>query len=89
MRLSNWFADFLNLRPICNGRFLRVVWIAYLVVEVAGNLNLWLGTLQVYSSGGGLVTWLTLLSAVAWILVRIALVRIFLEMAARILMPEP
>jgi hypothetical protein len=85
MRIS----DFLNLRPICDGKFLRVVWIAYLVVEVASNLNLVLGTLQVWSSGGGLLTWLTLLAAVAWILVRIALVRVFLEMAAGILTPEP
>jgi hypothetical protein len=85
MRLS----DFLNLRPICDGKFLRVVWIAYLVVEVASNLNLVLGTLQVWSTGGGLLTWLTLLSAVAWIFVRITLVRVFLEMAAGILAPEP
>jgi hypothetical protein len=84
MRLS----DFLNLRPICDGKFLRVVWIAYLVVEVASNLNLLWGTLQVWSGGGTLQTWVTLLSAVAWVLVRIVLVRIFLEMAARIIVPR-
>jgi hypothetical protein len=77
MRLS----DFLNLRPICDGKFLQVVWIAYLVVEVASNLNLLWGTLQVWSGGGTLQT-------VAWVLVRIVLVRIFLEMAARIIVPR-
>jgi hypothetical protein len=90
MHLSSWFTDFLNLRPICDRRFLRVVWIGYLVVEIASNLNLLWGTLQAYSGGSaGLQTWLTLLPAVAWILVQIALVRIFLEMAARMLTPEP
>jgi hypothetical protein len=85
MRLS----DFLNLRPICDLKFLQVVWIAFLVVEVASNLNLLWGTLQAYSrESGGLQTWLTLLPAVAWIVVRIALVRIFLEMAARMITPQ-
>jgi hypothetical protein len=90
MRRLNWFIDFLSLRPICDRRFLRVVWIGYLVVEIASNLNLLWGTFQAYSGGsGGVQTWLTLLPALAWILVRVALVRIFLEMAARILAPEP
>lgn len=77
-----WIRDLVSLRPICNFRFLRCVWIAYAAVEIIQFLILFFGTLQNYSSGNTLF-WL--LGPMIWSLMRIALVQIFLEMAARIL----
>jgi hypothetical protein len=88
--LSDWVRDFVTLRPVCNPVFLRVGWIAYVAFEIIEFLVLLFGTFQNYSNatfGFSFLTWLTFLFPVIWVIIRISLVRIFIEMAARVLAP--
>ncbi len=75
------------LRPICGPVLLKVVWFGFLASEVIGMTTLMAGTYGVYSTLNIVsllgVFWQSILLA----LVRIGLVRVFLEMAS-ILVPS-
>lgn len=88
-QFGDWMLAFLMLRPACGPIFLRVTWIAFLLFESVGFLNLFIGTVQVYSwRTTAFATLLTLISAFLFLLVRIAIVRILLEVASQLLVRE-
>jgi len=76
--------DFLSLRPVWTRRGLEVIWYAYLVATLI-QIGLFVGF--IYSGlgavGGGYH--LSLISPILFALAHLALVRIFLELAARVL----
>jgi hypothetical protein len=76
---------FLVLRPFCDLRFLRLVWVAFALGELLGVVSLLTGTAQAYPRFSWQMASVTMVSVV-WAIVRLALVRIFLEVAAVILL---
>jgi hypothetical protein len=83
------FADFLLLRPVFGLRGLRLIWFGYLLV-VAVEILVYVRALSL--SFPAVMNAETLAGTAAWlvsILVRLLLVRVILEVAARLLVPPP
>jgi hypothetical protein len=77
----NHFLDFMTLRPMLTVRIIRIVWWLYLLI-MAFSLN---GFWSVFQHTPVLTAILYLLPNLMELVVRVAIVRILLEVALRIL----
>jgi hypothetical protein len=77
--------SFFSLRPTFTLFGLKVIWYAYLLLAIVETYGIAIGTYDAYGSLLSGSHWLYFLPAVLGILVRLALVRLLLEVAIAVL----